>query len=87
MREAEVPQTPDEEEGTVEIDQALLETLPPIQAEILRCIAQKGNDACIDDVYTLPYSFSEISTAMTQLEIRQLIRRRAGSLLGLNQAP
>lgn len=60
----------------------LLSSLPPIQAEILRCIYACKDHASADDIYALPYSYGELSAAMTQMEIRGLIRRLPGSMIG-----
>ncbi len=64
------------------LTEELLSSLPPVQAEILRCIAEKGS-VLADEMYALPYPYIEISTALTQLEIKRLIKRLPGSRLGL----
>lgn len=68
----------------VTLSEELLASLGAAEAAILRCIAERQGAACADDVYALPFSYAELSAAMTQLEIKRLIRRLPGSLIGLN---
>lgn len=72
--ETEIEKEPPSEE--------LLSSLSPVQAEILRCIYACKDRASADDIYALPYSYGELSAAMTQMEIKGLIRHLPGSLIG-----
>ena len=75
-------QTQEAEKVSTPLSETLLSSLPPVQAAILRRVAQEEHGVCADVVYALPYPYGEISAAMTQLEIKRLIKRLPGSLIG-----
>ena len=64
------------------LSKALLSSLPPVQAQILLCIEKAGDAVSADALYALPFAYGEISAAMTQMEIRHLIKRLPGSMIG-----
>ena len=56
-----------------------LSSMPPIEADILRCF-QKEAAVSAEFFYTLPYQASEISVALTCLEISGKIKKAPGSV-------
>lgn len=69
-------------QNEIVLSEELLSSLTPVQTAIVQCIVEKGS-ICADGIYSLPYSYGEISAALTQLEVKRIVKRLPGSEIGL----